>query len=607
VSDNLAALFVEGCPTGVSVADSPRLPLTEKGAQMANGSDARPRATGVFISYRRGETSGQARALHDRLAQRFGADRVFMDVDSIDPGADFLQKIEEAIGSSGVALVLIGRDWLSRRPDEHLLDDPTDFVRVETDTALQSGMPVIPILVERAPMPEPEELPESLRPLTRRNALELENQRWEYDVSRLVRAVEHLIEPESQEKDQAKDRTKAGDHVTDKDKSRRDGGRSLLSTRNIIGAVGVVAVTVVLIVIFALPKPPHHPPVPKPRLISAARSVTAVHSDRLALTLLKDGFGATEVPGNVSAKPPLLQTYRTPGLVASINNGLIGPGPNLYILYEVFDNAPDASHYYAVSNALASSYTPTGTFRISGISDPTKCESGHSAALSEWDWSCLTLSNTVVSFIVVTSFSDTASTGVDLSATLTRDAIRHLARAAAATSRLPAPAPPGTRSPNQLLRLLLAGPPPGAFLPGLAAPTVQKFAAIGAPAGLLEGSFVSNTFHTHDSTYLSFYVFATRKDARSWFKTDPIPSGSTVGGSIDSSGFSQTTRCGTYSKKIGLATDAVAACYVAWGDVIVVSESWRSPTVITPLLDYENLAVALARTGVSDLISLDAP
>ena len=162
---------------------------------MTDSTDSRLRSKGVFISYRRGETSGQARALHDRLAQRFGADRVFMDVDSIAPGADFVQKIEEAIDSSGVALVLIGRDWLSRETDEHLLDDPTDFVRMEADTALRSGVPVIPILVERARMPALEELPESLRPLTRRNALELENQRWEYDVGRLVQAVEQLVDP----------------------------------------------------------------------------------------------------------------------------------------------------------------------------------------------------------------------------------------------------------------------------------------------------------------------------------------------------------------------------------------------------------------------------
>ena len=74
-----------------------------KGCEMTEGTHAGLRSKGVFISYRRGETSGQARALHELLSQRFGTGRVFMDVDSIAPGADFVEKIEEAIHSSGVS------------------------------------------------------------------------------------------------------------------------------------------------------------------------------------------------------------------------------------------------------------------------------------------------------------------------------------------------------------------------------------------------------------------------------------------------------------------------------------------------------------------------
>jgi hypothetical protein len=565
----------------------------------------------VFISYRRGETSGQARALHDRLAQRFGTERVFMDVDSIDPGADFVQKIEEAIGSSGVALVLIGRDWLARRPDEKLLDDPTDFVRLETDTALRSGVPVIPILVERAPMPEPEELPESLRPLTRRNALELENQRWEYDVSRLVRAVEHLIDPEGEIGNDAHS-VKNADDDRHEGREHKNGLRSRLSTRNVIGAIGIVALAVVLVVVFALPKP--HPPVPrpKPQVLSASQPVAKVQSTRLALELLKDGIAGSEVPGDISAASPQLETYRTPSIVASIDNTLTGPGPDLYILYEVFDNEPDASHYYSVSNALADTYTATGPFRISGIGDLTKCESGQSQASAsqqaEWDWSCLTLSSKVVSFVVVTSFSDTAATGIDLSSTLVRDAIRHLSRVAGGTSQSPLGEPPGSRTPQQLLQLLSGGPPSSALLPfGVGTPTVQQLPVTDAPGGLVNGSFASLTFNTSDyADYLSFYVFTSGKDARSWFGTDLRPTGSTVGASIDSSGFSQTSHCGTYSKKLTSSFAVISACYVVWGDVVVASESWRIPTASTPLSDNENLAVTLARTGVTDLISLDA-
>jgi hypothetical protein len=160
-----------------------------------SGAGTGSRSGRVFISYRRGETSGQARALHDRLAQRFGADRVYMDVDSIALGADFVQNIEQALNSSSAVLVLIGRDWMGQGGGERPFDDPTDFIRLEVGTALALGVPTIPILVERASMPTSAELPEELRPLARRHALELENSRWEYDVSRLVTAVETLLDP----------------------------------------------------------------------------------------------------------------------------------------------------------------------------------------------------------------------------------------------------------------------------------------------------------------------------------------------------------------------------------------------------------------------------
>jgi len=224
---------------------------------MTDGAENRLRSRGVFISYRRGETSGQARALHDRLSQRFGTERVFMDVDSIAPGADFVQKIEEAIDSSGVALVLIGRDWLSREPNQHLLDDPSDFVRLETDAALRSGVPVIPILVERARMPTPEELPESLRPLTRRNALELENQRWEYDVGRLVSAVEQLVDPPQATSSPDPDAVRTGPEVIDK--TPKDGARRSRSRRFVVAGLGVLVV-VIAVVVCCFVRGPSRPP-----------------------------------------------------------------------------------------------------------------------------------------------------------------------------------------------------------------------------------------------------------------------------------------------------------------------------------------------------------
>ena len=129
----------------------------------------------IFISYRRNDSAYPAGWLFDRLAERFGKEQIFKDVDSIELGEDFVEEIGEAVGQADVLLALIGERWLNA-PDEHggrRLDDPEDFVRIEIEAALARKLRVIPILVEGAGMPREEQLPESLRPLARRQALEL--------------------------------------------------------------------------------------------------------------------------------------------------------------------------------------------------------------------------------------------------------------------------------------------------------------------------------------------------------------------------------------------------------------------------------------------------
>jgi hypothetical protein len=135
---------------------------------------------GVFISYRRDECAGQAALLNERLIAGLGRKRVFMDIEGIAPGTDVGARIEAAIGSCDVMLVLIGRRWLEMADarGKRRLDDPMDFVRREVEAGLrQRGMKVIPVLVERAQMPEAEQLPEALRPLADRNAFEITRHR----------------------------------------------------------------------------------------------------------------------------------------------------------------------------------------------------------------------------------------------------------------------------------------------------------------------------------------------------------------------------------------------------------------------------------------------
>ena len=125
----------------------------------------------VFISYRRDDTGHAAARLYDAVAARLGEDQVFMDLDTIALGDDFVEDIDQALGECAVMLALIGPRWLSiTNPDgSRRLDDPDDYVRREIQTALERNIPVIPVLVD-TDMPPRRSLPEPLAPMRRRNA-----------------------------------------------------------------------------------------------------------------------------------------------------------------------------------------------------------------------------------------------------------------------------------------------------------------------------------------------------------------------------------------------------------------------------------------------------
>src|SRR5262245_13401532 len=126
----------------------------------------------IFLSYRRDDTADVAGRLYDSLIQHFGRSRVFKDVDSLQTGADFAQEIRAFLPKCRVVLVMIGPKWLQARVEGGLrLLNPTDLVRVEIETALAlPELTVVPVLVNGATLPRPEDLPESLRPLLHRHS-----------------------------------------------------------------------------------------------------------------------------------------------------------------------------------------------------------------------------------------------------------------------------------------------------------------------------------------------------------------------------------------------------------------------------------------------------
>lgn len=150
---------------------------------------------GIFVSYRRQDSGHLAGRLYDRLAERFGEGRVFMDVDTIAPGVDFAEEISRAVAACQVLVAVVGPAWLTATDERgrRRLDDPDDFVRLEIETALARGVRVIPVLAQGAVMPGRDDLPESLADLARRNALFIRHESFRSDAGRLLAAIEQVL------------------------------------------------------------------------------------------------------------------------------------------------------------------------------------------------------------------------------------------------------------------------------------------------------------------------------------------------------------------------------------------------------------------------------
>lgn len=141
----------------------------------------------IFISYRRPDSAPSAGRISDRLGAEFGSDHVFMDVEDIAPGQDFVDAIEQRIAACQVLVAVIGPLWLSLLRARG--DGAPDFVEQEIATALRRGVRVIPVLVGGAVMPAESELPESLRGLARRQAVTIRDASFGEDAGVLVRGV----------------------------------------------------------------------------------------------------------------------------------------------------------------------------------------------------------------------------------------------------------------------------------------------------------------------------------------------------------------------------------------------------------------------------------
>jgi hypothetical protein len=149
----------------------------------------------IAISYRRTDSDATGR-IFDRLRQRFGKESVFRDIDDIPFGIDFREVVNDALQDTDVLIAIVGPNWSGAGARESArIDDANDFVRIEVETALHRNIPVIPVLIGGVTMPLPDELPDSLRAFSYRNAASIDSGRnFDTDIERLMRSMERLME-----------------------------------------------------------------------------------------------------------------------------------------------------------------------------------------------------------------------------------------------------------------------------------------------------------------------------------------------------------------------------------------------------------------------------
>jgi TPR repeat protein len=149
----------------------------------------------IFISYRRSDSQDVTGRIYDRLVGRFTPRQVFKDVDNIPLGVSFPLHLQQMLSKAGAVLVIIGPTWVTATDDRgrRRLDDPNDFVRLEVETALRAGIPVIPVLVSNAVMPAAGDLPRSLLGLVARNGMAIRpDPDFNNDIGRLFSGLERL-------------------------------------------------------------------------------------------------------------------------------------------------------------------------------------------------------------------------------------------------------------------------------------------------------------------------------------------------------------------------------------------------------------------------------
>jgi TPR repeat protein len=282
----------------------------------------------IFINYRHDDDAAQAAGgLYDWLSARFPQNKVFLDDDKTNPGIDYAAVIESNAGPRDVLVVVIGKRWLSSADDQggRRLDDPEDFVRLQTGIALKRGIAVIPVLVDGASMPRPDEVPENLKALVRRQALAVSQERLRADAERLAGAVEQALESAGTELQRKHEEQAAGANLpsqhterparlvkADQISSKTGGANPANPWRPlVVVGTGVAIVLVNLSLLFNASRPHLNPS--RPQSVSTGEKPLAIPSPSAA--------------ASNSPNPIPLVREASPSPTASVRQALTSPTP----------------------------------------------------------------------------------------------------------------------------------------------------------------------------------------------------------------------------------------------------------------------------------------
>jgi hypothetical protein len=149
----------------------------------------------ISISYRRADSEAMTGRIFDRLIAHYGKEAIFRDIDDIPAGIDFRVHINETLRSTNVLLAIVGPAWLgAAQGGTERMQEESDPVRVEVETALRRRVPIVPVLIGNTKMPSSDQLPPSLKDFAFRNAVKIDTgQDFDYHMDRLIKAMDGIL------------------------------------------------------------------------------------------------------------------------------------------------------------------------------------------------------------------------------------------------------------------------------------------------------------------------------------------------------------------------------------------------------------------------------